>query len=400
MNKVPFSGFVGIDVSKDKFDAHCIDVNGEKQFYLSCSMNKEGFEKLLSRLEALSIPQKSLLIGMESTACYHMNLFSFLLAGGYMVIIINPLLISNFVKMQLRKTKTDKKDALAIAQFLSIYADGLVQSSISPHISDLRDLSRQRESLLSQITALKCDMKRILTITFPELEKLTGVFTKSILKLLSRFPSAHSIVQADPAEMTQLLSDHSMGRNSFLATEIIINAARSSVGTTSPAREVILKQKAELLIHLDGQLKELTAMMIELCRSDMGDDIDIMTSLRGIGEKTATNFLVEMGGDIQRFKDHKKLIAMAGIDPAICQSGKHDGQGRITKRGNRHLRRVIWIMTVRVIQFNEYFHDYYQKRTRDGLPYKKAVLATAHKLMRVIFAMLTQKTFFKCAVNS
>jgi len=400
MNKTSFRGFLGIDVSKDKFDAYCIDINGEKYFHLLCSMDRTGFEKLISRLESLSIAQESLLIGMESTACYHMNLFSFLLAGGYMAVLINPLLISNFVKLQLRKTKTDKKDALVIAQFLLMHIDAMAQTSISPHISDLRDLSRQRESLLSQMTALKCDMKRILTITFPELEKLTGVFTKSILQLLSRFPSAHAIAQADTGEITKLLIDHSMGRNSSKTTEIILNAARSSVGTTSPAREVILKQKAEVLIHLDGHLKELTAMMIELCRAGMGDDIDIMTSLRGIGEKTATNFLVEMGGDIRKFKDHKKLIAMAGIDPAIYQSGKHDGQGRITKRGNRHLRRVIWLMTVRVIQFNDCFRNYYKKRIQDGLPFKKAVLATAHKLLRVIFAMLTQRTSFSYAVNS
>lgn len=65
-----------------------------------------------------------------------------------------------------------------------------------------------------------------------------------------------------------------------------MQAARSSIGTMSPSREPILKQKADVLIHLDGHLKELITMMIELCRSDMGDDIDIMTSLRGIGEKT------------------------------------------------------------------------------------------------------------------
>ena len=400
MNKSSFSGFLGIDISKDKFDAYCIDMNGEKHFYLSCSMDRAGFERLVDHLANVSIPQENLLIGMESTACYHMNLFSFLLAGGYMAVLINPLLISNFVKMQLRKTKTDKKDALVIAQFLLMHMDTLAQTSISPHVSDLRDLSRQRESLLSQMTALKCDMKRILTMTFPELEKLMGVFTKSILQLLSRFPSAHAIVQADPAEITQLLMDHSMGRNSATTTQAIIEAARSSVGTTSPSRELILKQKADVLIHLEGHLKELTAMMIELCRSGMGDDIDIMTSVRGIGEKTATNFLVEMGGDIRKFNNHKKLIAMAGLDPAIYQSGKHDGQGRITKRGNRHLRRVIWLMTIRVIQFNDCFRNYYKKRAQDGLPFKKAVLATAHKLLRVIFAMLTQRTSFCYEANS
>jgi transposase len=400
MDKTSFRGFLGIDVSKDTFDACCIDMNGEKQFHLSCSMDRSGFEKLASRLETVAISPECLLIGMESTACYHMNLFSFLLAGGYTAVVINPLLIANFVKLQLRKTKTDKKDALVIAQYLLMHRDAVAPAGIAPHIADLRDLSRQRESLLTQITALKCDMKRLLTMTFPELEKLTGVFTKSILQLVRRFPSAHAIAQADPAEIAQLLAEHSMGRNASGTAQAIIKAARSSVGTTSPSRELILTQKAEVLIHLEGHVKELTAMMIELCRADMGDDIDIMTSLRGIGEQTATTFLAEMGGDIRKFNNHKKLIAMAGLDPAIYQSGTHEGHGRITKRGNRHLRRVIWQMTIRVIQFNDCFRQYYTKRRQDGLPFKKAVLATAHKLLRVIFAMLTQRTLFHYVANS
>ena len=68
MNKSSFSSFLGVDISKDKFDAYCIDMNGEKQFYLSCSMDRTGFEKLVSRMESLSMPRESLLIGMESTA--------------------------------------------------------------------------------------------------------------------------------------------------------------------------------------------------------------------------------------------------------------------------------------------------------------------------------------------
>jgi transposase len=81
-------------------------------------MSREGFERLLQELSSLSVPAESVLMGMESTACYHVNLYSFLVSLGYSVLVMNPLLISNFVKLQLRKTKTDKKDAYVIAQFL------------------------------------------------------------------------------------------------------------------------------------------------------------------------------------------------------------------------------------------------------------------------------------------
>ena len=87
----------------------------------------------------------------------------------------------------------------------------------------------------------------------------------------------------------------------------------------------------------------------------MEDDINIMTSIKGIGDKTAANFLIEMGGDINQYDRSGKIIAMAGLDPAVYQSGKHDGKGRITKRGNRHLRKIIWMMTTKVIQYSDIF---------------------------------------------
>ena len=141
-------------------------------------------------------------------------------------------------------------------------------------------------------------------------------------------------------------------------------------------------------------------MLIDMSRKRMEEDIDIMTSVKGIGDKTAANFLIAMGGDINQYKRSGKSIAMAGLDPVVYQSGKHDGKGRITKRGNRHLRRIVWRMTTRVIQYSDIFKAYYLKRRKEGLPYKMAVLATAHKLIRVIYAILTHRTTFCPQVNS
>jgi len=394
----PFQGFVGIDVSKDKFDACGIREDGAKLFQFSATMDRNGFENLKSHLSSVSMG--SVLIGMESTASYHVNLFSYLVSEGYAAVVLNPLLISNYVKMQLRKTKTDKKDAWVIAQFLLANKDSLIRRATSPLISDLRELARQRESLVDQMTSLKNDIKRILNITFPELEHMTGIFTKSILKLLQRYPSAYALQEVDPDQLTRMLIEDSYGRKRGAFAEALLKAARSSIGTPSPMKDVILKQKVSLHFHLEEALQEITEMLLQTSRGMMGDDMDILNSIKGIGEKTAASFLIEMGGDIQQFDDPNKIIAMAGIDPAVRQSGKHEGSSRITKRGNRHLRRIIWLMTTQVIHYSDVFKVYYQKRRKDGLPYKKAVLATSHKLIRVIYAMLTQRTFFCQAVNS
>ena len=128
--------YVGIDVSKEKFDACGIGDDGEKFFSVSCPMNREGFEKLI-----LQWPKEEpRLIGMESTASYHIALFSYLTAKGYQVAIINPLLIANFAKLSLRKTKTDKKDAFVIAQFLLLKKEALAMQTEPPRLSELKEL--------------------------------------------------------------------------------------------------------------------------------------------------------------------------------------------------------------------------------------------------------------------
>jgi len=302
--------------------------------------------------------------------------------------------------MQLRKTKTDKKDAAVIAQFLLVNGNTLIQRVNSSLISDLRDLSRQREGLIDEMTALKINIKRLLNITFPELEHMASVFTKSMLKLIQKYPSAIALRDADLGQLSQMLIADSYGHKREAFAAEIIKAARSSVGTKSSAKEIILKQNVALLLHLEEALEEITGILIEMSRKQMEDDINILTSIKGIGDKTAVNFLIEMGGDVNQYERSGKIIAMAGLDPAVYQSGQHEGKGKITKRGNRHLRRIIWMMTTQVIHYNDIFKSYYLKRRTEGLPYKMAVLATAHKLIRVIHAMLTRRATFCPKMNS
>ena len=213
------------------------------------------------------------------------------------------------------------------------------------------------------------------------------------------YPSAHAIKKAKHSKIAKILIPGSYGKQTEESVDTIRKAAQTSIGTSSLTKEIILKQKASILIQLEEHLQEITDILIESCQSRMQEDIDILTSMEGLGDKTATTFLIEIGGDINQFGSHKKVIAMAGLDPAIYQSGKINRKGKISKRGNRHLRRVIWLMTTKVIQFNQRFKQYHLKRIKDGLPYKMAVLATAHKLIRVIFAMLKNKTVFNPKMN-
>ena len=354
-------------------------------------MTLEGFEKLTLRLPT---DKASFMLGMESTASYHIPLFSYLTARGYRVIVINPLLIANFAKRSLRKTKTDRKDACTIAQFLMREKETISAQTPSYLTTELKDLARRREGLADHVTSLKGNMKRILSVTFPELETITGIFTKSTLRLLAEYPSAYALREANYTAVADIFITRSRGRKSAASVKALMAAAASSVGVKSPAKELVLKQEASLLIHVQEQMKETTELLMNLLNERMKQDMEILCSIKGIGENTAVNFLIEMGGEVENYENDKKLIAASGLDPSTYQSGKYEGKSRISKRGNRHLRRVIWLMATKVIINNNLFRIYFFKRRKEGLPYKKAVLATAHKLIRVMFAMLSRKTCF------
>jgi len=125
--------------------------------------------------------------------------------------------------------------------------------------------------------------------------------------------------------------------------------------------------------------------------------LDIIRSIDGVSDITGSTFLAEIG-NISNFVSYKHLIAFAGLDPSIHQSGQYEGRSTISKRGNRHLRRVIFLITLCAVRSKNVFREYFLRRKQEGLPPKKAILATAHKIVRAIFAMLSNKTLFRKGV--
>ena len=387
--------FVGIDVSKDYCSSQGLDQEGKKIFYLEFPMNGEGFSRFLDTVKSYRQNLSEVTVAMESTGCYHINLFAFLCSEGIACVVINPLLIANFARLSLRKTKTDKKDALTIAQFLLANRSKLSQVSYCQNSQDLKDLARERESLAVMIAGLKNDVRRLLQMSFPELEHRCKLFTETMLRFLMKFPSARAITVAKPKEIAKaLIHDEGKRKRVWIGAEEIMALAKSSVAPESVAKEWILSEKIETLLYLDEKKKRMTEVLVEVCRSMRVDDLDIITSVDGISAITGSTFLAELG-DIHAFSSSKHIIAFAGLDPSIHQSGQYEGISRISKRGNRHLRRIVFLMTLCVIRSQNVFREYFLRRKEEGLPPKKAILATAHKLLRVLFAMLSSKSCFR-----
>ena len=185
--------FCGIDVSKKSFSVAVKN----SQFLVDrqkFSMDRVGFEKLNA---LLSPYQERLLVGMESTGIYHTNLFYFLHQAGYNTTVVNPYKVKQFFKFVSDKpTKTDNKDARVICQFVQ-YQNQENSQFHQEEKYQMRYLVREKENLTHQIARTKTEIKRILSLVFPELERENAIFSSGLVSLLKVFPSAHSIRQTD-----------------------------------------------------------------------------------------------------------------------------------------------------------------------------------------------------------
>lgn len=388
--------FCGIDISKNNFHAALIDDQGQPLWSRSFPMSSEGFRDFWRALRPRGSSVRSLRLGMESSGSYYLNLLSFLQAQGLDVRLINPLLVSNFAKLSLRKTKTDKRDAATIAEFLRANAQSLPQAH--PAVDELRALARERENISAQIVALKNEIKRYLGIVFPEILGLLNPFTASSLRLLAAFPSKEALLQTSPQALLEILAGASRGRLSKLSPQLLIETARTSIGLASPDLEAILRSKIRILECLQAELKEMTDRLAQRCRDQVPRPLEILNSIPGLNTTTVSHFLAETHG--RSFPTPQKLIAYAGLDPTIYESGQWKGRGHISKRGNSSLRRVLFLMAVAVIRVNPIFKEVYLKKRSEGKRYKQAVLVVAHKLLRVIHALLRHQTPFNPAFQS
>ena len=375
--------FIGIDVSKDKFNFAVIDSSFALIDEGYFPMDREGFNSFLRLVEHFH----DSIIALESTGIYHVNLLSFLNAKGLHTFLLNPSLVKRFAQaVSLRNTKTDRIDSCVIAEFIAKNCHNL--NKFAPHNrDDIVALARLRESVSRKVARTKTQIKQYLSLVFPELLNKVNVFTEFFLSFIEAFSSPNEVL-ASSDEVRLFFETHkTRGRKIKITPDEIIKLAENSIGTASKNYAFVVKQYVKSLRFLNNQLDEITERLLEQVKEVMADDMDIVTSIKGIGEVTAAHFLAEIK-HINRFENRKKLAAYAGLDPSVKQSGYMFVRGRISKRGSASLRRCIYIMAAGIIRCNPHFREYYLKKRNHGMPHRKAMIALCNKLVRVLFALL------------
>lgn len=380
--------FLGTDVSKDSFDACFINSEQDVIFNEKFTMDLDGFEKLHDLLAEYQL--NKILIAMESTSIYHVNLYFFFVESKIPVAVINPFLINNFSKsLTLRKSKTDKKDAHMIAMF-ALYNQSKINTSVAIPES-VRTLLRARDGLSKDIAKLKTEIKTHLYILFPELVRDYNIFTKVMLKLLLKAPGAHLIKKMKPVQIERVINKTGGNKLQKITPRELVRLAKRSIAHNDEALQSVLIMKIKMLQFIIDQKNDFDDKLKEFVKQNLDQQFEIITSIKGVGQTTAEKFLIEIG-DINRFKSHKQLRAFIGFDPSIKQSGSSINiKGKISKRGNAHLRRTMWQMAVSVIRYSDEFSAYYLKKRNEGKKYKQAVIAVANKLIKTLYALLKNR---------
>lgn len=382
--------YLGIDVAKNNHVAAALSSQGEILLEpFAFANNCAGYEALAGKLETLA--DEPLVVGMESTAHYGENLVFYLTGKGYPVAVINPLKTASMRKSAIRVTKTDKVDSIIIAKSLMVDGYSLVQP-FELKILKLRGLCKTRRNLTQMRTKSKIQMNAFVDQLFPELNQFfrSGLHINTAYALLKKHSRPSDIQGLHLTYLSNLLSKASRGRYGKQDAIHLRELAVSSVGIDSPVLSMQIAlaiDQIELFTHQRDEIDEtITQLMLEL-------DSVIMT-VPGIGYLNGAMILSGIG-NIERFSHPGKLLAFAGLDPAVIQSGNFNARNtRMSKRGNTLLRYALINAAHNVVRNNDTFHLYYESKVQQGKSHYCALGHVAGKLVRVIFTLLTKNVSF------
>ena len=376
--------FIGIDIAKYEHVASVYNsITGELGIdSLHFDNNDKGFKTLLSNVSKFD----DLVFGFESTAHYHQNLFNFLSSKKYKCFLLNPIQTSRFRGLSIRNAKNDNIDSKSIAQFLMFsYKDLVEQEFIN---NDLKELCTQRDSLLNQSSALKIKLLSYLDRVFPELEKTlgkSGIHSKAIRAILLKYPTAKLIAKTRIDHLINLAKEAS--GNKFKKDKIIKmkEAAKISIGFHSTALALKIKQTIESLIHLKKQIDEVNH---EISQHTLVTESPLH-KIKGMNSIEIA-YIISAIVSISRFDSIKKIVAYAGLDPIIRQSGTFNAtRTRMSKRGNRLLRYALIWAANNVRKHNEEMKQYYLKKRSEGKNHYNALGHCAVKLIRYIYFVMS-----------
>lgn len=383
--------YIGIDIAKRSHQAAVTDASGElivKPF--SFKNSAIGFAQFLSVLEENSVAYSCCVIGLEATGHYWYPLYFFLVEQKFTVKVFNPIQTAAFREIAIRKVKNDNHDSIMIADFTRFgrYSETYIPSEA---MLALKNLSRFRLSVSDLCSDLKRRTLVLLDQIFPEYSSVfSDTFGTTSKHLLEKYSTPDEFSEISTTKLANFIHKISRGRFGREKAELIKAAAHDSVGISYAIDTFSfqIKQLIEQIEFMEDQLNEIDAEMAKLLAQS---EYSVITTISGIGP-TLGSIIVSEIGDIERFETSSKLVAYAGLDASVKQSGEFNStQNKISKRGSPHLRRALWMAAFMSLRSDPALYDYYSRLRARGKSHRLATTAVARKLCIIVWAIMKSK---------
>lgn len=391
---------IGIDIAKYTHYATFVDERGrvlKKAF--GVPQTTEGFkqfhQEILDGMEEFN--KSDVLVGVEPTGHYWLNLAYYLEDLGIQVVVINPLHVKRLKEVDDNlQTKNDKKDALTIARLMK---DGRFSfpKLLRDQAADIRSYFTIEEDLIKNRTLLKNKIHRWVDKYFPELFQTVSDFGAMVIGVLEVAPLPRDLAKMTPVELADQCAEVSQmkQRRPKMAAEFI-RIAQSSIGITvasqGPKREIAYLIRQYRLV--EQELKAVEAETEALIRQT--PDFEYLNSFPGISRGTITGLLGEIGS-FTDYESPRQLIKLAGLTLRENSSGTHKGEKKISKRGRKKLRALLFKAILPILRNNQAFlklHQYYTQRQNNPLRKKESMVVLCGKLLKILHALCTKKRRF------
>lgn len=382
-SKSHYQGWINLD--KKSGNAKCIE------------HTKAGFNEISEKLKELEgITKEKPVVVFESTGVYHRSLQRYLDDNGIDYIIISPLASAKVRKSNIRSTKNDKRDCKTIAR--AYFEKEFKMHQKSDEIYDnLREMNRYYHYLTEQLKKCKIQFKLLLDIIFPKFDLYYNDYTDIPIALFSKYHHPDEIKNKKAESLAKFLSEKTCHKYNYCLKEAMNIIRYCNECQPGCSKESIdCRLFGEVIEQIKSKIEEQKYYLQEII--DLAKELpnyELLLTIPGISNNLAARILAEIG-DIKKFPNSKSIIAYAGIDPTVYQSGENDGLHlRITKKGNKELRCLLYIAIQNTIQRDNIITNYYHKKIATGMPYKVAKVACMNKLLRIIYSMCKNGVIFQ-----
>lgn len=395
---------VGIDVGSETHYARAFDWRNFEftRKPLAFSNTEAGFLTFKAWIEEIQERngKTAVIPGMEPTGHYWFALGKFLQDNGMKPVHVNPHHVKKSKELDDNNpNKNDRKDPKTIATLVN---EGRFSYPYIPTgiYAEIRSLSNLRFQAQEEVIRIKNRIARWFAIYFPEYKDVYGdLKAVSGRMILKAAPLPEDIGKLGAEGVNQIWRDAKLRGAGMKRAKTLVSAAEHSVGSKEAPEAARMELKHLLddmdvyTSRLEGLLEKLEGKLKEI------PYIDKLLSIKGIGMVTVSGFIAEVG-DIGRFDNPKQLQKLAGYAIVANNSGKHNGESRISYRGRKRLRYVLYEAAISLVGKNAEFravHEYYRTRKENPLKKMQSVIAVACKVIRVFYVILTKGVDYDAA---